>query len=326
MRNKAADLPPFHERAPWWGGDLQTLRNRLVRPAAMPSRASERLYFPLTDGSGDRLAAMLDRPRGPSSGPLIVLIHGLAGCEDSAYMRLSAAYHLRRQRRVLRLNLRGAGPSRRTCGGQYHSGCAPDIRDVLMALDNAELSEGVFLVGYSLGGNVLINLLVLCADDLPVRGAVTVSAAIDPAAATRRLMAPRNALYHRWLLNRMKRETASPCARLDESERRAILDARTILEFDDGFTAPRNGFKDAAEYYARTAANRVLSAVPVPILMVQARNDPWIPPDAYLDIEKAHLQNVTLALHAGGGHVGFHDRGYKETWYDRHTSSFLDNV
>lgn len=320
------DLPPFHERAPWWGGDLQTLRNRLVHPASLPQKSSERLYLPLDDGSGDRLAALLDKPNGPPSGPLIVLIHGLAGCEDSAYMRLSTTFHLRRHHRVLRLNLRGAGPSRQTCGGQYHGGCATDVRDALMALDKTMLAEGLFLVGYSLGGNVLVNFLAQYGDDLPILGAVSVSASIDPAAAALRLMAPRNALYQRWLLNCMKHETVSTYAHLDESERRAVLAARTIFEFDDGFTAPRNGFKDADGYYAGTAGMHVLSAVTVPLLMVQARNDPWIPIDAYAVIEKANLPNVTLALTAGGGHVGFHDRADNDTWYDRCTSSMMDSI
>ena len=202
----APQYPPrFRSRAPLWGGDLQTLRNLVVPNRSDLPGLSERVYLTLEDGSGDRLAAMLHRPAGPANGPLVVLVHGLTGSEDSAYIRASAAFHLKRERRVLRLNLRGAGPSRQTCTGHYHAGCAPDIRDALAALDSELISEGLFLVGYSLGGNALINLLADHAGGSPIRGATTVSAPIDPAQAARRLMAPRNAVYHAWLLRLMKK-------------------------------------------------------------------------------------------------------------------------
>ncbi len=95
----AIDLPVFRPRAPWFGGDLQTLRTT-VRAAAGVGRvdlsadAPEHFHLAMSDGSGDALAATLSRPRRPSGKPLAVLIHGLTGCEDSAYMRATAAHLL----------------------------------------------------------------------------------------------------------------------------------------------------------------------------------------------------------------------------------------
>jgi hypothetical protein len=323
----AEEYPPvFRSRAPWWGGDLQTLRNMLVRAGAALPATSERIYFPLSDDSGDRLAAMLDWPDRPVESPLVVLIHGLTGCEDSDFIRASAAFHLKRGRRVLRLNLRGAGPSRQVCGGHYHSGCATDIRDALAALDSKLSSQGLFLIGFSLGGNVLINLLASHADKLPICGAATVSAPIEPAQAARRLMAPRNAVYHSWLLRRMKRESTAPGACLSEAERAAILRARTIWEYDDGFIAPRNGFTGASDYYERTAGARLVADVRVPVLMIHARNDPWIPADPYAALEGDCPANIRIFLLPGGGHVGFHSGGHTETWHDRCVDAFLGSL
>lgn len=112
-RSKPAEGVAFRERAPWWGGDLQTLRNHLLAgQQPLPSTTVTRL-FPISDGTGDRLMGRLEQPVHPAPGtPLIVLMHGLTGCEDSTYVRRSAAFHLLRGRRVLRLNLRGAGPGR----------------------------------------------------------------------------------------------------------------------------------------------------------------------------------------------------------------------
>ncbi len=320
----AADYPPaFRPRAPWWGGDLQTLRNMLVRARYDLPATSERILLPLSDGSGDGLAAMLDRPENPVAGPLVVLIHGLTGCEGSAYMLASARFHLKRGRHVLRLNLRGAGPSRRTCRGHYHAGCAIDIRDALEALDS-ELSErGVCLIGYSLGGNILINLLANHSEGLPIRGAVTVSAPIEPVEAARRLLSPRNKIYHAWLLQRIKEESTAPGADLSDSERTAIEQAKTIWEYDDRFIAPRNGFAGASDYYARTAGAQFVPSICTPTLLIHARNDPWIPADSYDALEGQLPANVQMFLLNSGGHVGFHGNGHSETWHDRSVDAFL---
>ena len=320
------DMPSFRARAPWWGGHLQTLRNHLVRPAIALAGRHQRLYFAMDDGSGDRLATVLDTPDEPADGPLMVLIHGLSGHEDSYYMRLSAAFHLKRRREVLRFNLRGAGPSRTTCAGQYHSGCAPDIRKALLALDDDLMSRGLFLVGYSLGGNILLHLLATHAQALPIVGAAAISAPIEPAVATRRIMMRRNAIYHHWLLREIKRECCAEGARLTDDERRAVSDVQTLYELDDKFTAPRNGFADADDYYTRTAGGRVASHIRVPTMLIHARDDPWIPAEPYDALEATLPPNVKILLTDGGGHVGFHAQGYDETWHDRCVDRFLKTL
>src|SRR5436305_9394160 len=106
-------LPAFKERAPWLGGDLQSVRNFLRRPAVnLDAYTSERIVLPLDRQSGDQASAVLHHPQTTSEGhrPAVILIHGLTGCEDSVYIRASAAHLLRAGFPVLRLNLRGAGP------------------------------------------------------------------------------------------------------------------------------------------------------------------------------------------------------------------------
>ena len=103
--------PTFRPRAPWWGSDLQTVRN-VLRPPAPLETPAERISLRLSDGSGDVLTGLLQRPHTERGQALAVLIHGLSGSEESAYMHSSAGALLRRGHPVLRLNLRGAGPSR----------------------------------------------------------------------------------------------------------------------------------------------------------------------------------------------------------------------
>lgn len=329
MPSSSAATPPGHPspfvaRAPWWGGDLQTLRNRIVGVNAdLSAYPAERIYLALADGSGDRLAAMLNLPKGAADHPLVVLIHGLTGCEDSTYIRASAAAHLRRGRPVLRLNLRGAGASRSTCGGHYHVGCASDIRAALGALDPALQKNGMVLVGYSLGGNVVIRFLAEYAAEFPVLGAATISAPIEPAQAAQRILAPRNALYHFWLLRRMKAEATAEGARLTDAECAAIAGARTIYEFDRDFIGPRNGYRGADDYYADNAGVRFAPGISVNTLIIHAYDDPWISPAPYEALIREHPPNVRIELTRGGGHVGFHARRQREAWHDVAVARFF---
>ena len=322
-----SSFPPFRAGFPWWGGDLQTLRNYLT-----PGRADlspwpgERLSIAVADGSGDRLLAALHLPATDRSRPLAVLVHGLTGCEGSFYVLETARFLLTAGYPVLRLNLRGAGPSRETCSGQYSAGSSVDLGAVIGALGSELTARGHVLVGYSLGGNIVLKYLAEApATQVPLC-AVAISTPIDLGAAAHRMMAPRNALYHRWLLARMKREAVAGAARTDPEERRAIQSAETVYEYDDRFVAPRNGFAGADDYYRRCSAAGFVGAIKVPTLVVQARNDPWIPAAAYDSIEWGRYPAFTVLLPPGGGHVGFHDGQGDTPWHNRCLATFMDRT
>jgi hypothetical protein len=309
----------FRPRPPWWGGDLQTIRNFVVMRnlrIGLPAVTGERSYLPMADGSGDRLAASLTPA--PGRRPLLVLIHGLTGSEESTYMLSSARHFHALGYPVLRLNLRGAGPSRATCRGHYHAGRGEDLRDALDALDPA----GLILVGYSLGGNMLLKFLSEHGGGFPIRAAATVSAPIDLAATARHIMRPRNLIYQRRLLAGMKRGALA--GGLRPAERDAVEAARTVYEFDDGFVAPHHGFGGAERYYAACSALGFLDTIPVPTLMIHAQDDPWVPAAAYLDYDWRANPRLTALIPRGGGHCGFHDRG--GTWHDRAMAAFFDQV
>ena len=317
------EFPPFRPRAPWWGPDLQTLRNFFAaRAGRRPVLNGERISLPMRDGSGDRLVALLTPAAGKK--PPVVLIHGLTGCETSMNMARAAVHHRGQGRPVLRLNLRGAGPSRATCKGDYHAGCSRDLADALAALiaDAPDLAKnGVFLFAVSLGANVMLKFLAEYGADFPVRAAVSVSAPIDLAAASRAILRRRNAPYHRWLLARMKLDCGG--SDISASERAAIANARTVYEFDDRYVAPRHGFEGADHYYDECRAGRFLDAIRTPTLIVHARNDPWIPADAYLARDWSGNPKLTPLLPRAGGHVGFHDPGHAASWHDRCAAAFF---
>jgi predicted alpha/beta-fold hydrolase len=323
-------FPPFVQRPPWWGGDLQTVRNIIVGPRdRLDAWPAQRLGFPARDGSGDVLSGVFHRPRDATDAPLMVILHGLTGCEDSIHVRASAAYFLARGWPVLRLNLRGAGPSRAHCRGFYHAGRTGDLRLVLDALAGEHGMDAWVLLGYSLGGNLMLKLLAeIAAAPLAgrVRAAVSVSAPIDLAATWRNFARPRNRLYQRWLLKRMKAEATAPGAAVDEAERRAIADARTVFAFDDGFIAPRHGFAGAEDYYARCSAAPVLKEIATPTLVISAFDDPWVPVTPCLAHDWRTTPGLTPLLPRRGGHVGFHGRGQGAAWHDVCAERFLAAV
>jgi predicted alpha/beta-fold hydrolase len=244
-----------------------------------------------------------------------VLLHGLTGCADSRYVLRAAGRLLDAGFPVLRLNLRGAGPCRKICREQYHSGRSQDLEAVLDQLPSSLTGNGLVTVGWSLGANVLLKGLAEFGDAFPIRAAVSVSAPIDLAAAAAQLGSPRNRVYHRRLLARMKQELAQAPDELMPAIRAALAGVRSIIEFDDRFTAPRNGFADAAHYYSQCSAGRFMPAIPVPTLVIHALDDPWIPGAAYREYDWAGNPNLTPLLPRRGGHVGFHAVGGR-VWSD----------
>ena len=244
-------------------------------------------------------------------------------------MQSSAATLLARGHAVVRLNLRGAGPSRPLCRMQYHAGRTDDLRDVLAALQSGDYAgskdDGLLLVGYSLGGNMLLKFLAQHASAFDVRAAVSVSAPIDLAASSRRFMHPRNRVYQWNVLGSIRREALAAPVALPAGEERSIRAARSILAFDDTVVAPRNGYQDASEYYAANAARYFLDQIRVPTLVIHSLDDPWIPASAYTDYAWSANSNLIPLLSRRGGHVGFHAAGTHSPWHDDCISHYLES-
>jgi uncharacterized protein len=316
----AATAPPFRERPPWFGGDLQTLRNALVgAPPDLPG--GERLL--LNVAGGDRLAARLDRPSGPMTRPLVVLVHGCAGSEVSGSVVASMRHLVGQGWPVLRLNLRGSGPSRPTAAGHYHAGRTEDLAQALRGLPAELVRHGIVLLGQSLGGNLILKFMGEGGHGVPVLAAVTVSAPIDLSATCVKMLRRRNYIYQRFMLESMKREALTPGAALSTAERAAIAAARNVFEFDDRFIAPLFGYRDAEDYYESNAAKHFLAGIQKPTLILHALDDPWVPDACYNAVDWPRLPVIEAVLTAGGGHVGFHSRGSLVPWHDRMTTWWL---
>ena len=314
---QALDLAPFRARAPWFGADLQTLRNTLRRRPDQTAPGGYEVRLPLGDGD-----ALIGHYHAGAEKPLVVLIHGLSGSAASDYVVTTTKVLMALDYPVLRLDLRGAGASQRVSSGRYHAGRSEDLAAALRALPARLSTRGLVLVGYSLGGNMLLKYLGEAEPAAEVLGAVSVSAPFDLAISSRRIREPRNWLYHRHLLTQIKAEALAPTAGLTPSERQAIAGCRSIYEFDEVFIAPRHGFAGADDYHARCSARPYAGGITLPTLVIHALDDPWIPRAAYDTVDWAAVPAARLVLTSSGGHVGFHDAASPIPWHDRAIAQF----
>ena len=336
-------LEPFHQAFPWYGPALQTVRDTLFPPPPGPLGV-ETLLVDLPDGG--QLLALLNRPTAPGGArALVLLVHGLGGDGESpALVRLTRLL-LASRFAVLRLNLRGAGAGRGLAPGCYSAFCVSDLLPVLplarrltrLWADRSGSPRPLFGVGHSLGGTILLNLcLAVAADDRcstpaasptpgreraaaatdqPLDGLVCLSSPLDLEACSRRLGTARNALSHAWLLRRLIRQVLADPQPLPAAELAALQGpaaVRSLRQFDHRITARRWGF-DSVEAYYRSASplTQLLEGAELPpALLLQSRDDPWIPSEAIETLQRRNpAAGPSLLLTARGGHGGFHGAG-----------------
>ncbi len=339
--------------APWgWSSaHLQTIRSR-VRPVRVPATAlgeARLLRVDVDDGSGDRLSVMVHRPRASTPGPVIAsssaaapatmvaVVHGLGGSAESSYVLRTTAALVAVGFAVARVDLRGAGRAGPTSSELYHAGRTSDLRTVLRALarqseaapagpDGGGTEPRLALVGFSLGGNLTLKLLGEPLEGLPVVAGIAVSAPLDLGAGAEHLHHVAFGLYERYLLRGLRADVERFGGAMSATERAEVRSARRIEEFDTVFTARRNGWRDAAEYYAVNSSLQYLDRIEVPTLVIHALDDPMVPSGPYRAVDWAALAvrgHVQRAITARGGHVGFHQRGNRPPWYVEQARSFL---
>ncbi len=304
----------------------QTLMARLLRSGEGPPLERERLGTP----DGDFLD--LDWGPDPAPGaPIALILHGLEGSSRRRYVRNVARELLRAGVRPAALNFRGCSGEPNRALRFYHSGETEDPARVLAELRRRHPERRIGAVGFSLGGNVLLKLLGEREDGGAgvVDAAVAMSVPYDLAAGSALLeRTPMGSLYSAYFLRSLRRKLPLKGEALAEViDVRAGLRARTIREFDERVTAPLHGFRDAADYYARSSSARYLAGIRVATLLVHALDDPFLPAEAIPTEAASANPHVLLELQPVGGHVGFlAGRPWRPSfWADELTARFLAN-
>ena len=295
-------------QAPKWlpGGHAQTIYPLLIKPAASTYRR-ERWDTPDEDFIDIDWSQNSSAPLVNPATPLLVLFHGLEGNSASHYAR--SLMHA-----LDAIGWAGAVVHFRGCSGQanrlpraYHSGDTTEIDWILRRLRREHPQRSLFAVGVSLGGNVLLKWLGEQGNDAAacLRAAAAVSAPMDLTACGHHLGQGFNRIYTQHFLRTMVPIAADKLRRFpgifDAERLRAV---RTLYDFDDLVTGPLHGFAGAADYWRRASSKPGLPGITLPTLIINARNDPFMPAQA-LPTSNEVSQSVTLELPHEGGHVGF---------------------
>ncbi len=289
--------------APFWlpGGHLQTIYPaKLIRT---PAVATTRERWDTPDDDFIDVDFVTGRP----GQPLLLLFHGLEGSSSSHYARSMLAH-------LASLGWTGVVPHFRGCSGElnraprfYHSGDADEVDWILRCIAQHPLARdasALYAAGVSLGGNALLRWLGTRAEDASfIDAAAAVSAPLDLAAGGAALSSGFNMVYTHSFLRTLKPKCL---AKLEQHpglfDRDRMLAARDLYEFDNVVTAPLHGFRDTNDYWHRASAKHVLQDIRVPTLVLNARNDPFLP-SRYLPQNASDA--VRLEYPAEGGHVGF---------------------
>ena len=299
--------------APRWlpGGNLQTIWAALyARRFDGPAPVYRRERWTAPDGDFVDVD-FVDAPR-PGPRPLLVLFHGLEGSSRSHYAEAFAAFAASRGMAFAVPHFRGCSGELNLAPRAYHSGDYEEIDWILRRMHAQHVVQGgggpVLAAGVSLGGNALLRWACEAGETAraSVDAVASVCAPLDLAAGGEAIGRGFNRLvYTRMFLATMKPKALAKLAQFPGLfDRDRLMAARNLYDFDDVFTAPLHGFRSTDDYWARGSSKPLLGAIRVPALVVNARNDPFIPARSLPGPSEVG-SHVTLWQPAGGGHVGF---------------------
>lgn len=264
-------------------------------------------------------------------GTLAVVLHGLESSAGRPYMKGMAKALNAFGWDVLALNFRGCGGEANRLPRFYHSGDTRDLKTVLEHVAGRAGHRRLFAVGFSLGANVLLKFLgeegAEARKTFGMEKAAAVSVPCDLASAAETLDGPGAALYRKRFLIKLKRKLIAKAeSHPGVFDLEGLSGIRTLREYDDRFTAPLHGFRDASDYYARSSSKPHLNSIRVPTLIVNAWDDPFLGPACYPSDRGAGGPGnpVRWEIPRRGGHVGFSGLGPGPFWHERRIGDFFN--
>jgi predicted alpha/beta-fold hydrolase len=322
MAGAPAVLTPFRPLPLLAHPHLQTVVGHWLPRRRFPFQTT-RIGVPFANGD---LAMVHDsRPAAPSvQTPAVLLIHGMGGSHRSAYMVRLAARLVECGVRVFRIDLRGCGDSLPYCRQPSHGGCSDDLRRIYLYLADAFPEERFSVVGYSLGGNALLKLLAEADRPLPrLERAVAVNPPIDMERCSTLLRQPRNRFYERYFIYDLWRQARRRQRWFPHLKAPRLSALATLRRFDDLYTAPLSGFRDAGDYYAFASSFPHVDRIQTPTLLLTARDDPFIDPKPFEELPQ--LPNLCVEIVPGGGHLGYLGRDGRGGihWLDERIARYL---
>lgn len=310
-------------KPPFWlfNGHLDTIYPPLFRKISIPVAPKK-----ITIDTSDQDYFELNYYNSNSSKTLIVS-HGLEGNNERPYMIGMAKLFVQKGWNVIAWNYRGCNGKVNNSVKSYHSGFTEDLEEVIKYASTSQVKT-IALVGFSLGGNLtlkylggggLVNNLIKCA--------VAFSVPLDLHHGCLEVSKPGNFIYSERFLRSLKQKVRAKAVKFPEVQIQHLSRIRNLMSFDDYFTAPMHGFKNALDYYQSCSSLYVLDKIQIPTLIINALNDPFLPRECYpYKILKSH-EFVNLETPARGGHVGFcSNNGSEFYWSEERAYEFVESM
>ena len=334
-------LPPPDYRPPAWlfNGHLQTIVPSTFRRVIGVHYQRERLETPdgdfldldwsrtqsLTKSPSGGSGTTPRVPDGPVTSQLVILSHGLEGSADRPYVRGMVRAFNRAGWDALAWNCRSCSGEMNRLPRFYHHGDTEDLQAVITHALSRERYQTVVLVGFSMGGSMTLKLLGEQAKTLPtaVRRAVVFSVPCDLPSSVEHLGKPGNIVYRRRFMRKLERKIRLKSQLLPTQITYRFDDIRHFRDFDNRYTAPLHGFRDADDFYDRASARHYLKGIRIPTLLINAANDPFLTPLCFPVREAENHPHLFLEIPRQGGHVGFSlASGGEELWSEQRAVAF----
>ncbi len=288
----------------WWcrGPHAQTIWGSLLRPSLSVTVERQRWETP------DRDFIDVDWLPGAPHTPILIVLHGLGGSSRSKYTVGMLAAAQRKGWRGVAVNFRSCSGEPNRLRRSYHGGETSDLTWIVQRITAGYPGSPIFCVGASLGGNILLKYLGEQGDALPpsVKAAVAVSTPFDLALSAHTLEHGFARIYMNGIVRDLKQKAFEKLKEYpDLVDPKALAAVRTLTQFDELVTAPVNGFRNADDYWSRSSSKGFLSKIRRPTLLINAKDDPFLPERALPLAAVSENRFLTAEFTSRGGHVGF---------------------
>jgi len=260
----------------------------------------------------------------PSQNKVAILLHGLEGNAQRSYIQGMAYNLLQENWDVAAVNFRGCSGEVNRRYLSYNAGRTDDLEEIIANIIEKDRYTELIIVGFSLGGNLLLKYLGE-RDRVPkiIKKGIAISAPIYLKGSLEALSKPNNWIYQKsFLLNLRKKYKHKMNQFPDKMNKEDLNRIRTLLDFDNIYTAPAHGFKDAFDYYEKNSSLQFLTQINIPVLLINAKNDSFLSPECYPFTQAEASKYIFLETPEYGGHVGFY-KGDKLYYNEQRTLEFI---
>lgn len=284
------------------GSHKQTIFASIFSFYRNPSSTTKLVKLP----DNDSIALEVTTPKKwKPTDPTIVMVHGLCGSHKSPYLIRLVKKFSKKGMRCVRLNLRGCGTGQGHSKGIYHSGCSEDVGVALMQLKEEHPDSPLVLMGFSLGGNIILKLggeLAAAAKPL-ITSIIAVSPPVDLFASVKMLRDPENRIYERYFLKLLLEYVDYRHKRFPDLPKVTFPEDCSLYDLDEKYIAPHCGYRSVMEYYTMCSSRTLIPRIYVPTKILFSEDDPLIDSKSLDDMRLP--TNVEVFKTKTGGHLGF---------------------